>query len=103
MKIIDVKTTYIHIPHLGSIQDATIRHPTPGRGQCFAHVLTDEGLEGLGIGDGGRAAQVLINESLRPILIGQDPLNIEKTMGRYVLASSRCGQKGTCLRGYFGA
>ena len=78
MKITDVKTTYIYIPHLGAIKDATIRHPTPGRGQCFVHIFTDEGLEGLGLGVGGRASQVLIDESLKPILIGQDPLTIEK-------------------------
>ena len=78
MKITDIRTTYIFIPHLGAIKDATIRHPTPGRGQCFVHIFTDEGLEGLGLGVGGRASQVLIDESLKPILIGQDPLTIEK-------------------------
>ena len=31
-----------------------------------------------GLGVGGRSAQVLIDESLKPILIGQDPLTIEK-------------------------
>ena len=94
MKITDVKTTNIHIPHLSSIQDATIRHPTPGRGQCFAHIQTDEGLEGLGVGDGGRAAQVLINDSLKPILIGQDPLNIEKLWDDMFWRLRGVGRKG---------
>lgn len=94
MKITDVKATYIHIPHLGSIQDATIRHPTPGRGQCFVHILTDEGLEGLGVGDGGRAAQQLIVESLKPILLGQDPLFIEKLWDDMFWRLRGVGRKG---------
>ena len=94
MKITDVKTTYIYIPHLGSIQDATIRHPTPGRGQCFVHILTDEGLEGLGVGDGGRAAQVLINDSLKPILLGADPLYIEKLWDDMFWRLRGVGRKG---------
>ena len=94
MRITDVKTTFIYIPHLGSIQDATIRHPTPGRGQCFAHILTDEGLEGLGTGDGGRTAQLLINESLKPLLIGQDPLRIEKLWDDMFWRLRGVGRKG---------
>jgi len=94
MKITDIRTTYIHIPHLGSIKDATIRHPTPGRGQCFVHVLTDEGLEGLGIGDGGRAAQGLIVDSLKPILLRQDPLYIEKLWDDMFWRLRGVGRKG---------
>lgn len=94
MKITDIKSTYVHIPHLGSIQDATIRHPTPGRGQCFVHILTDEGLEGLGIGDGGRAAQLLVVDSLKPILVGQDPLYIEKLWDDMFWRLRGIGRKG---------
>ena len=94
MKITDVKTTNIFIPHLSAIKDATIRHPTPGRGQCFVHILTDEGLEGLGVGVGGRAAQVLIDESLKPILIGQDPLYIEKLWDDMFWRVRGVGRKG---------
>ena len=94
MKITDVKTTYIFIPHLSAIQDATIRHPTPGRGQLFVHILTDEGLEGLGVGAGGRAAQVLIDESLKPILVGQDPLYIEKLWDDMFWRVRGVGRKG---------
>lgn len=94
MKITDVKTTYIFIPHLGGIKDATIRHVTPGRGQCFVHIYTDEDLEGLGVGDGGRAAQTLINESLKPILIGADPLFIEKLWDDMFWRVRGVGRKG---------
>ena len=94
MKITDVKTTYIYFPQLGSIKDATIRHPTPGRGQSFVHILTDEGLEGLGVGDGGRAAQVLINDALRPLLIGADPLYSEKLWDDMFWRLRGVGRKG---------
>lgn len=94
MKITDVTSTFISIPHLGSIQDATIRHPTPGRSQCFVHVHTDEGLEGLGVCDGGRAAQALINDSLKPILVGQDPLFIEKLWDDMFWRLRGVGRKG---------
>jgi len=94
MKITDVTTTYISIPHLGSIKDATIRHPTPGRSQCFVHIHTDEGLEGLGVCDGGRAAQALINDSLKPILVEQDPLFIEKIWDDMFWRLRGVGRKG---------
>ena len=94
MKITDVTTTYVYVPHLSAIKDATIRHPTPGRGQCFVHIQTDEGLEGLGVGNGGRASQVLINESLKPILIGQDPLYIEKLWDDMFWRVRGVGRKG---------
>ena len=94
MKITDVKTTFIHIPHLETIKDATIRHPTPGRSQCYARILTDEGIEGLGFGDGGRASQTLINDSLKPILIGQDPLCIEKLWDDMFWRLRGVGRKG---------
>ena len=94
MKITDVTTTYVYFPHLSAIKDATIRHPTPGRGQCFVHIHTDEGLEGLGVGNGGRASQALINESLKPILIGQDPLYIEKLWDDMFWRVRGVGRKG---------
>ena len=94
MKITDLVATYIFIPHLNSIQDATIRHPTPGRGQCFVQIYTDEGLQGLGTGDGGRAAQVLITDSLKPLLIGQDPLYSEKLWDDMFWRLRGVGRKG---------
>jgi len=34
MRIVDVSTTGLHAPHLPGIQDATIRHRTPGRARA---------------------------------------------------------------------
>ena len=94
MKITDVQAIYIFIPHLGAIKDATIRHPTPGRGQCFVQIHTDVGLTGLGYGDGGRAAQLLIHDALKPLLIGQDPHFSEKLWDDMFWRLRGIGRKG---------
>ena len=94
MKITDVKTTVISIPQLRGIQDATIRHPTQGLSQCFVHVLTDEGLEGLGLGGGAHAAREVIERTLKPRLVGQDPLYIEKLWDDMFWAVRGIGRKG---------
>ncbi|HRW10517.1 MAG TPA: mandelate racemase/muconate lactonizing enzyme family protein [Caldilineaceae bacterium] len=94
MKIIDIKTTVLAMPHLSGIQDATIRHYAPGRTQCFAHVITDQGIEGLGIGGGAHAARAVIERTLKPILVGQDPLHIEKLWNDMFWAIRGVGRKG---------
>ena len=82
------------MPHLKGIQDATIRHLEQGRTQCFVHIVTDEGLEGLGTGGGARAAREIIEGSLKPILIGQDPLNIEQLWDDMFWRIRGVGRKG---------
>jgi L-alanine-DL-glutamate epimerase-like enolase superfamily enzyme len=94
MKIQDVKTTVLSIPHLGGIQDATIRHPSKGMSQCFVHLITDEGLEGLGLAGGAQASQPLIERTLKPLLVGQDPLHIEKIWDDLFWAVRGVGRKG---------
>jgi D-arabinonate dehydratase len=94
MKITEVKTTVVSIPHLGGFQDATIRHPTQGMSQCFVQIRTDEGLEGLGVGGGAMSAKVLIESSLKPLLIGQDPLAIEKLWDDMFWQVRGVGRKG---------
>ena len=94
MQITDVKTTVLSMPHLTGIQDATIRHLEQGRTQCFVHIVTDEGLEGLGTGGGARAAREIIEGSLKPILIGQDPLNIEQLWDDMFWRIRGVGRKG---------
>ena len=94
MKITDIKTTVLSIPHLPGIQDATIRHRGQGRVVSFVHVLTDQGLEGLGTGGGGQAARAVIEGSFKPILLGQDPLQIEKLWDDMFWAIRGVGRKG---------
>ena len=78
MEITDVKTTLLHIPSLGGIMDATIRHPAKGATSCFVHIMTDTGLEGLSPAGGGRAAQTLVEATFKELLVGENPLHIEK-------------------------
>ena len=73
MKITDVKTTVLSLPHVSGFKDATIRHMVKGRTQCFVHILTDEGLEGLGLTGGAQASREFITRTLKPVLIGQNP------------------------------
>ncbi|CAA9561201.1 MAG: Gluconate dehydratase [uncultured Thermomicrobiales bacterium] len=77
MQITDVSTTVLHIPDVLGFQDATIRHRGSGRGALFVHLRTDEGHEGLGIGT-VPATRDLIEQVLKPLLVGQDPLNHER-------------------------
>ena len=94
MKIIDVKTTLLSLPDLGGIQDATIRHVAKGRSACFVHIITDSGLEGLSPSGGGRAGQTLIEGTFKELLIGQDPLNIEKIWDDLFWCVRGVGRKG---------
>ena len=50
VKITDVTTTLLRQPDVLGIQDATIRHRETGRSALFVHIRTDEGHEGLGVG-----------------------------------------------------
>jgi L-alanine-DL-glutamate epimerase-like enolase superfamily enzyme len=76
LKITNVTTTVLRIPDIGTNQDATMRRPASGQSVLFVHIATDAGYEGLGIGTmpGTRA---LIEGTLKPLLIGQDPLHHE--------------------------
>ncbi len=76
MKITDVTTTVLNVPNVPGIQDATIRHRGDSQGALFVHITTDEGHEGLGIGT-MPGTRDLIERTLKPLLIGQDPLNHE--------------------------
>ena len=94
MKITDVKTTLLSLPHLSAIQDATIRHVARGRNACFVHIITDSGLEGLSPSGGGRAGQTLIEGTFKELLVGQDPLNIEKIWDDLFWCVRGVGRKG---------
>ena len=97
MKITDVSTTVLSYPHAPPIQDATI--PTPpegsgGRTQLFVHIKTDEGVEGLGIGQGSPGVREVIESGLKGLLIGQDPFDIEKIWNDMFWQVRGYGRKG---------
>lgn len=79
MRISDVKLTVIDNPH-SDLVTAGIKGGKAAHQVVLVRLLTDEGLEGHAFAWGGRsglATAHLIAEILRPLLIGEDPLNRE--------------------------
>lgn len=100
MKIADVTTTMLHDPNGFVIQDATIFQPKPGavgRNALFVHVKTDEGLEGLGISAGHSAVQAVVEHTLKDVLIGQDPFDVEKLWNLMFWHVRGFGRKGVAF------
>jgi L-alanine-DL-glutamate epimerase-like enolase superfamily enzyme len=96
VKITEVTTTVLRAPNLPGIQDATIRRPETGRGALFAHIRTDEGLEGLGVGIA--PARGVIQDALAPLLVGQDPLMHEKLWEDMFWRVRGFGRKGIAFQ-----
>ena len=94
MKITDVTTTLLHFPSGGGIMDATIRHPAKGGTACFVHTRTDTGLEGLSPAGGGRATQALVEGSFKELLVGENPLWVEKLWDDLFWCIRGVGRKG---------
>jgi len=97
VKIVDITTTLLSIPHLGGYQDATTRHPVEGHSALMVHIVTDAGIEGLGPGRGGQAARQIIEGSLRPLLLDRDPLRIEQIWNDLYWRVRGIGRKGLAL------
>ncbi|TME99180.1 MAG: mandelate racemase/muconate lactonizing enzyme family protein [Chloroflexi bacterium] len=95
--ITEVTTTVLRQPDVPGIQDATIRHRDVGRSVLFVHIKTDAGFEGLGVGQ--VVARDVIERSLRPLLIGEDPLRIEKLWDDMFWRVRGFGRKGVAFCG----
>ena len=97
MKIVDVTTTELFYPDARPVQDATVAPPGPhagGRGQLFVHLRTDEGVEGLGIGQAAPGARQVIETALKDLLLDQDPFFIEKLWSDMFWRVRGYGRKG---------
>ncbi|MDP6961588.1 MAG: mandelate racemase/muconate lactonizing enzyme family protein [Dehalococcoidia bacterium] len=65
------------------------------RNWCFVKVYTDEGITGLGEGSGWpRVVETAIND-LKPIVIGEDPMNIERIWQKMLVSTMGAGMTGT--------
>ena len=66
---------------------------------AIIEIQTDEGLTGLGaVGGGkGRLAEIVIEEQFRSLLIGQNPLNMERLWEQMYRASLVYGRKGLAV------
>ena len=99
MKITDVTTTTLFCPDIRPIQDATMPPPGlggGGRGQLFVHIHTDQGTEGLGIGQTSPGVRQVV-ESFRGLLIGRDPFEVERLWNDMFWHVRGYGRKGVAL------
>lgn len=97
MKITGVTTTMLHYPEGRPIQDATIHTPLAadgGRTALFVHVQTDEGIAGLGVGISSPAVRAVVEDSLQPLLLGEDPFCSERLWERMFWRVRGYGRKG---------
>lgn len=94
MRITDVRTMELHIPHLGGYRDATTRVAERGYSVLAVYVVTDQGIEGFAPGRGGPAARAIIEQTLKPLLIGRDPLAIERIWDDLFWRIRGIGRKG---------
>jgi L-alanine-DL-glutamate epimerase-like enolase superfamily enzyme len=95
VRITDVSTTLLRHPDLPGIQDATIRHREVGRSALFVHVKTDSGEEGFA--PATPVAREIVERVLKPILVGQDPLCIEKLWDDMFWRVRGFGRKGVAF------
>jgi L-alanine-DL-glutamate epimerase-like enolase superfamily enzyme len=96
LRITDVTTTTLHLPQIAPAQDATMFRPASGQTSLFVHVRTDAGLEGLGMSEATGTRHV-IEQTLRPLLLGRDPLEHERLWEEMFWAVRSYGRKGLAL------
>ncbi len=96
MKITDITTTALHIPEIATAQDATMFRPASGQTILFVQIKTDEGIEGLGMSEAIGTRQV-IERTLKPLLLGRDPLAHERLWEEMFWTVRSYGRKGLAL------
>ena len=91
MKITDIKT-FLMMAGSPALKQST---SWSKRNWCFVKVYTDEGITGLGEGSGWpRVVEPAIND-LKPIVIGEDPMNIERIWQKMLGSTMGAGMTGT--------
>jgi len=96
MKIIDVKLSDpVYIP-VRQMTDAINVLPT-AMTYTFLQVFTDEGMTGIVPAGGGALNKVLIEDLLKPYVIGEDPLNTERIWEQMYWGSLSSGRRGAAI------
>ena len=91
MKITDIKT-FLMMAGSPALKQST---SWSKRNWCFVKVYTDEGITGLGEGSGWpRVVETAIND-LKPIVSGEDPMNIERIWQKMLVSTMGAGMTGT--------
>ena len=98
MKIIDVSTTQVFYPDVEPVKSGTSGFLTKHSDQLFVHLKTDEGIEGLGIGEASPGTREVVENGLRDILIGRDPFDIGRLWSEMFWRINAYGRTGIALR-----
>lgn len=99
MKIVDVKTFLMHVgaPPPDAIATATTTqrgHTWSSRNWLFVKVYTDEGIYGVGECSGWPRVIETAVQDLKPLLIGEDPFDIERLWQKILIATMGHGMTG---------
>jgi galactonate dehydratase len=89
LKITDIKTFLM----VAGASESTASWST--RNWCFAKVYTDEGIVGIGEGSGWPRIVQTALEDLRPILVGENPADIERIWQKMLVSTMGNGMTGT--------
>ena len=108
MKITDLKTKILFKPNKKEVFDAA--RPVVGRDVLLIEVETNENIKGIGFLTGmcvahGSEIHILneiIIKSLKPTLIGKDPLRIDALWQEMYKLTTRFGRKGAVVRAISG-
>jgi len=91
LKITDIKTFLM----MAGAPESTGSTSWSARNWCFLKVYTDEGIVGIGEGSGWpRVVQTAI-EDLKPVVVGEDPVNIERIWQKMLVSTMGAGMTGT--------
>jgi len=93
VKITDIRLTDTFYVPAKPQQDAISKIP-PMSMHNFCQVFTDEGLVGLVPASGGKITKVLIEEMIKPILVGEDPMVHERIWQKMYWGLLSTGRRG---------
>jgi len=99
MKITRIRTTRLHDPDGGTLQDATMPMPG-GRGLpwMFVELATDAGITGISYSEGAGPVRSLIHEQLSDLIVGADPFETEKLWTSMFWRTRGNGRKGVAFQ-----
>ncbi len=101
MKIIDVKTKSVRVP-LQEGSCGTSSNWFREVSLTIVEILTDEGITGISISSGRKLSNYVIENVLKPMLIGEDPLLIEKIWNDVYTNTFRFGRAGVVIEAISG-
>jgi L-alanine-DL-glutamate epimerase-like enolase superfamily enzyme len=101
MKITGIRTHLLTYSYKPSEVWSWSGGKTLRRNAVLVRIATDGGIEGVGeIGEAAflpRSVKCIVEEQFIPLLLGEDPLNIERLWHKMYIRSSHWGRKGTVI------